>query len=256
MMLENLNLQDINPLICGWEDCDPGHSYGPASRDYLLLHYVRSGRGTLEVEGQRYPVGRGQIFVIHPGQTTLYWAHREEPWQYSWIGFTTSLPLPECFSQPVVEAMGCEHIFRALRNRPGQHGGNELFVCAKLFELLAQLGQQALPQGAATGRYVNRALNYMQSSYMEELSVARIAGQLGLDRSYFCRIFKEAVGIAPSTYLVELRLERAATLIAQQGYTPGEAAACCGYSDPVNFSRMFKRRYGEAPSRYAKQSHG
>lgn len=46
IMLENLRLWDVNPLICGEEACEPGHTFGPAARDYYLLHYVLSGKGT------------------------------------------------------------------------------------------------------------------------------------------------------------------------------------------------------------------
>lgn len=250
MMLENLHLTDVNPRICGWEDCDPGHSYGPAVRDYLLLHYVRAGQGVFHVDGQSHPVGKGQMFVIQPHQVTRYQADSREPWRYSWIGFTTGLTLPDCLSQPVVEAAHCDHIFRSLLHDQGREGGGELYVCAKIYELLALLTVGEEREKSQANPYVSRALNYLHSSYMEDITVEGLARRLGLDRSYFCRIFRAAVGQPPTAYLVALRLERAAELLAQRGYSPAEAAAACGYSDPVNFSRIFKRQFGVPPSRY------
>lgn len=252
IMLEDFGFKDINPLICGWETCDPGHSFGPVARSYLLLHYVRSGKGIFETNGHHYPVSKGEIFVIHPGEITTYTADTTNPWEYSWIGFHASIPLPACLAQPVVKADGCEHIFRTLLHRREGERGNELYLCAKIYELLALLDHQAEPVPKHAQRYVNKAKNYMNSSYMEQITIEQIAKQLGLDRSYFCRIFKETEGVAPVNYLVNLRLERAAELIADRGYSPAEAASSCGYTDTVNFSRMFKKHFGVPPSRYGK----
>lgn len=254
IMLENLGLNDINPRICGWENCDPSHSYGPAARSFWLLHYVRSGSGVFICGGQCYPVSKGEIFVIRPGDVTTYRADDKEPWQYSWLGFDAAIALPSCLAQPVVRADDCEHIFRSLLHHKEGDGSNELYVCAKIYELLGILEHRERTTASQAYRYVSKAKNYMNSSYMEHVSVAQMAQQLGLDRSYFCRIFKAIEGVAPNSYLVTLRLERAAELIAERGYTPADAASSCGYTDTVNFSRMFKRQFGVPPSRYGKAS--
>lgn len=256
MMLENLALKDINPRVCGWENCAPGHCYGPAARSYLLLHYVRSGKGVFEREGRSHPVKKGEMFIIHPGEVTTYRADPNEPWQYSWLGFDAAITLPACLEQSVIRADGCEHIFRSLLHPQAGERSNELYVCGKIYELLSILGQRQQTTPSQARRYVNKAKNYMHSSYMEHISVEQMARQLGLDRSYFCRIFKVIEGVPPASYLVALRLERAAELIAERDYSPAEAAAGCGYTDTVNFSRMFKRHFGVSPSRYGKPSCG
>lgn len=96
-------------------------------------------------------------------------------------------------------------------------------------------------------------LQNLQSSYMEDISVANIARHMGLDRSYFSRIFTKYEGVSPSQYLVSLRLARAAELLSEKSCTPAEAAQGCGYFDAVNFSRMLRRRYGVSPSQYRKK---
>ena len=45
LVLSNLHLRDLNPRICGREACAPGHTFGPAVREYHLLHYVVRGTG-------------------------------------------------------------------------------------------------------------------------------------------------------------------------------------------------------------------
>ena len=68
--------------FCGWQKCEPGHSFGPAVRPHYLFHLVLSGRGVYERGGCRYEVRAGQGFLILPGESTCYSADRTEPWEY------------------------------------------------------------------------------------------------------------------------------------------------------------------------------
>ena len=252
LMLENKHYHDINPLICGWEEWDTSHSYGPAVRDYLLLHYVHSGCGFFEKQGQRHRVEPGEMFVILPGEATYYQADSLTPWSYTWVGFTTALELPACLQQPVVDAIACDGVFRELAHRRQDEGAPELFVMAKICELLAILGGSDTATDTPLS-YLRRAKNYRKTSFTQSITVEGIAAALGLERSYFSRIFAQGEGMPPQQYLVRLRLRHAARLLGETGCTVAEAAAGCGYNDPVNFSRMFKRYYGVSPKNYRLQ---
>ena len=46
---------------CGWEQCEPGHRYGPNRRKNYVLHFVSEGSGTLEVNGNQYNINKGEI---------------------------------------------------------------------------------------------------------------------------------------------------------------------------------------------------
>ena len=58
----NLHLTDLNPIFYGWEDCAPGHSFGPTIRNYTLIHYVKQGMGTVYKADGTYRVGAGEAF--------------------------------------------------------------------------------------------------------------------------------------------------------------------------------------------------
>lgn len=251
ILIENQSLSDINPRVCGMQECAPGHSYGPSIRDYYLLHYVMRGAGVYHNPRGSFAVGPGRIFVIRPGEVCTYTADQKHPWQYSWVGFSSRLPLDELLTEDVFDAGEIAPIFGDLTDSDRIQLGREWFICGKVFELLAHLRHRSNSMPARSGRYVGMALNYIHSSYMNDLHVGQIAAYLGLDRSYFSNLFKAATGFSPQQYILSYRLEKAADFLANHGLRPSEAAQRAGYQDIVNFSRMFKRKYGVPPSCYS-----
>jgi hypothetical protein len=71
----------------GFQKCAPGYAWGPGGRDHYLIHYVVSGRGTLELEGRTFVLGPGDAFLIRPDVPARYAAAASDPWEYYWVGF-------------------------------------------------------------------------------------------------------------------------------------------------------------------------
>ena len=110
-LLDNLHMADINPRICGVEACAPGHSFGPAVREYFLLHYVVRGKGIFRRGKREYTLQAGEIFVIRPGEVTYYEADMRDPWEYMWAGFDCAPPFAALLEQDVLRQLcgtGCE----------------------------------------------------------------------------------------------------------------------------------------------------
>ncbi len=250
ILLVNRHWHDINPVDCGWEACAPGHSFGPAARFYWLLHYVIQGRGAFTAGGKESPVRAGQMFVIRPFEVTYYEADRREPWEYIWIGFTCGIPLPECLLQEaVVNASRCGSIFSSMLEAENQTDGRELFLCGKVFQLLAALEEK--PAGGED--YVEQARTYLEANYMRDVSIGELAGKLNLNRSYFSTLFRKKTGKSPQQYLTDYRMGRACQLMTEHGHSPGKAALSTGYPDIFSFSRMFKKHFGVSPREYSRR---
>lgn len=254
LLIENKKLRDINPLLAGEEDCLPGHAFGPAIREHYLLHYVFSGKGKYTVGERTTSVGAGQLFVIRPNEITFYQADDREPWHYCWVGFETSLDLGQWAQRDVVHAPACVQLFRDICACEHNDAQKEYYLCAKIYELIARLNQPAVALRDSSYEYVQRAKNYIESNYANPIIVADLAASLNLNRSYFTACFKRYLGKSPQQYIVDYRLGKAAELLCKHHLTPTEAARACGYTDLFNFSKMFKRRYGMAPTAYVKQA--
>lgn len=250
IFLINRQWKDITPINCGWETCSPGHSFGPATRFYWLFHYVVHGKGIYTVNGKDYPVHAGQMFIIRPFEVTRYQADSLEPWEYIWVGFTSGIQLPDClYQQYVVGASRYASLFFSLKEAAQMGEGRELFLCGKIYQLLSILSEKQKGEE----NYVELAKAYLESHYMQEISIQELAEKLNLNRSYFSSVFRKSTGKSPQAFLIDCRMEKSRQLMAEHGYSPGEAAIAVGYPDIFSFSRMFKRHYGLSPRAYQKQ---
>lgn len=250
VLLRSYPFKDIKPLLCGEEICVSEHAFGPATRDYYLLHYVLSGKGVFHTPRGKYEVVKGDVFVIRPFEVTYYKAHKKEPWHYCWVGFESTLPIESLLGEDIVHLPQAEHLFRGIKESDTIHKGRELYVCAKIFELLGQIEMMEEEKRDQTLAYIEQVQNYISAYYMKAISVELLAQKVGLERSYFSRTFKTYMGKSPQQYIVDFRLEKAAELISMHGYTPTQAAMSVGYKDLFQFSKMFKKKFGIPPSQY------
>ena len=71
--------KDFHLCFCGFAECKPLHSYGPAARPNYILHYVMKGKGIYQVGETKYQLKEGQAFLIEPESLTFYQADKTDP---------------------------------------------------------------------------------------------------------------------------------------------------------------------------------
>src|SRR5918999_3398262 len=125
-----------------------------------------------------------------------------------------------------------------------------LLVEETVLELLAKVSGWAAPslRDASRPRWLSRTLERLEQS--DPPSISELAADAGVHPVYFTRVFRAALRIPPSRYVVEARLERASALLVRSGNTLATIAHTVGYSDQSHFCRQFRRRFGITPSAY------
>lgn len=250
VIIQNMRLQELNPVQCGREACEPCHSYGPAVRDFYLLHYVVSGKGKFITQEITYSLGKGDVFVIRPFEMTYYEANEKEPWEYIWIGFTANISLPNALKKDVVKISNAEHYFNAMFSARHMKFGREMFICGCIWQVLGKMFENEADLKSNPNHIVDLAISCIESEYMHEFSVIKLANRLHLDRSYFSTLFRTRTGQSPQQYLTKVRLTKAIELMTVYGYNASEAALSVGYPDVFSFSKMFKKHYKTSPTAY------
>ncbi|MCG8685252.1 MAG: AraC family transcriptional regulator [Desulfobacterales bacterium] len=91
-------------------------------------------------------------------------------------------------------------------------------------------------------------LRMIQADYAQKLDVETMAGKVNMSASAFHRVFKEITAESPMQYLKKIRLTRARELLVEKDMKAYMAADRVGYESPSQFSREFKRYFGQTPA--------
>jgi AraC-like DNA-binding protein/KaiC/GvpD/RAD55 family RecA-like ATPase len=97
---------------------------------------------------------------------------------------------------------------------------------------------------------IKEAIKFLENNYNKDLSLSDIAKAVNLSPSHFNRLFKENTGYSCINYLTNLRIKKAEQLLKNVKYNVSEVAYKVGYTDPLYFSRIFKKYIGVSPIDY------
>lgn len=244
----------IAGLQSGRERCDGGHAFGPHIRREWLIHYVKSGRGRLYMNGNTYPVGPGEVFFIPPHIRACYEADRDDPWDYQWIGMwgdglDTAFAAAGLTEQTPVRAVGLSvaQCLDRLQKRPPNDGTFGFIAEGYAFLEALTADRKAAISG---GEYVLRAEEYMEHFLHTPLTVADIADYLHINRSYLTALFKKHRGYSTLQAIQQRRMDAAKAYLVDTDYDITQIARSVGYDNVFVFSHAFKHRFGQSPTAY------
>lgn len=99
------------------------------------------------------------------------------------------------------------------------------------------------------GNEIARAIEYMSSRLDQMVTIDDMASQVGMSRAVLHRKFKQATSMSPIQFVKSMRLNKAAMKVAE-GMSVNEASMAVGYVSSSQFSREFKRMYGQSPKQW------
>lgn len=144
-----------------------------------------------------------------------------------------------------------EAIFQKILNlwkekAPGyQHNSSAVFC-----EILRDLYLDTLPEPASHSK-IDASIRYIhQNMYAPDFSLTKAAKESFISDVYFRKLFKEIYGVSPKQYIIDSRIQHAASLILSGEFSLQEVASMCCYRDYKHFTTEFKRIMGVSPSQY------
>ncbi len=254
----------LDPLVyfCGIdENLKPGAKYGPVQRDVFLIECCVSGYGSIEINGTVFPITPRSCYFLFPGDTVTHGTDEHDPRCGYWCamnGLQIASALKKAgisSSSPFAPSQLFDDINSRLeemyRTREENDLGADMRRTAHIYAILGSLLRMSTVNVDDKYSSVQKAIGYMEANYHRDMSVALLAGEIGLDRSYFSTLFKSQTGLSPHEYLTQLRVKKAASLLKDSAYSVGEISEAVGF-DSGNFSRTFKQVIGMTPLEYRK----
>lgn len=264
---------DLNLYQYGWQRCTPLHSYGPSVRNHYLFHYVISGAGTLSSTNSKgitvdYQIKSGQGFLICPQQINTYFADANHPWEYTWIefdgihvkealslaGISFDSPIYRSNAKDLSDALKNELLYIARNSKESSfHLIGHLYL-AMDYLTRSSSSRTISQKGKIVDFYVREAVSFIEQNFQNDISIEDVANFCNLNRSYFGKIFHEAVGKSPQEFLISYRMSKAAELLKLTELSIREISNAVGYSNQLHFSRAFKNIYQMSPRLYRQKN--
>ncbi len=261
----------------GYTDIAPGTNYPPGQHPekYTLnrktgrvlqehqIVYITCGKGVFWSERSgTTPIRTGSVFLLFPGVRHRYRPHRKTGWSEHWIGFAGDQGkklMREFFSpdKPVIHAgidADLQNLFRdTCTLAKSESFGFRPVIAAKTMEIMARI--HTLSRGEVLRHPANELLIretclHLKDHLPQHFDFNRHALENGMSYSSFRRFFKESTGLAPNQYLLDLKMRKACTLIANTSLQIQQIAEECGFTSNFYFSRIFKLRTGFSPLGY------
>lgn len=234
------------------------------------------------VDNRRHQVGPGDVFFARPGvmhQIVNTQRRGMELFWLSWAWRPESRPKnPSSEISRLMNTFAASSHLVSLRDRRvdaawralREVADGDAFAAqnaqieAAITSLVLAIAQSGAPE--ATGKLgtgddgarsvsggelaARAAVRYIADNLDGDLSVETLAAQVHLSPRHLARVFAQFAGSAPSVYIEQSRLHRAADLLIDSLLPIKEIAARLGYADVRYFTRRFTRLYAISPAAF------
>ena len=241
----------------------------------LMQLWCRTGRGTVEANGQRYALPPGQAVLLPWRHTIRYLAERREPFLVSGIHIIAgaSHAHPVQFGQVMHNGEehpgisegehplgGSVHPVNLSDHPTLAHLSEYVLLCylrgnrqeheqrANAERMLSEWSRVLKTAAAPEPPALARARVFITSHLNRRLDREALAQSGGVSPATLQRISQTHLGVSPMAWASQLRLEAAASLVAGSSLPLQAIAERFGYYDAFHFSRAFKRHHGMAPA--------
>ena len=237
--------------------------------DLCQLLFVFKGQAELEIEGQRTQLETPAIQVLPP--LSVHGFRFSEDVE----GFIVSLATP-LINHLQAQLGDSVHALARVENYPagkdgdylnslfsalqaeynGHQPAREMLMHSLVSVIMVWVSRQAIVRHKASQRpqrqreYLNGFIQLVEETYRQHVKVEDLAHRLGISVSHLNGTCRELAGQPALQIMHERQLLEAKRLLTYTSMTIYEMSELLGFSDPTNFTRLFRRRVGISPKAF------
>ena len=238
---------------------------GRILNEYQML-YITEGAGIFQsTHRHTVEIHSGDVFFLFPGEWHSYHPIANQGWKSFWIGFKgenmdrrikAGFLSPE---KPIYHVGYSNEIIKlydsAIQTAEAEAAYSQQILAGIVNHLIGMV--YSLERNIHLNKKddshadaINKAKNIIRDNLENDVSIQKIASQIGIGYSNFRKLFKLFVGISPALYQQDLRLQRAKELLSITQMNISEIAYMLHFDSADYFSTKFKKKTGFTPSQY------
>lgn len=215
-----------------------------------------SGSAVFSLNGEKYELNKNAILHAGPSMQLEMEAKNDLPWEYAVIHYRHMEGELPYHNQHFLIEIGDNHKVDYFVQQLIYHEAlpDDLMrlKCRLLFQQFVET-ILVCAKVHTSNNTVDQALTYLTEHYMEPLTIAEVAEQVGCERRRLSYLFEKQVGMSPIKYLTEIRLKHAIKLLRTTDMPIYKIAEHVGYPDSFYFCRLFKKHYAMSPTQFRAQ---
>jgi len=224
----------------------------------IELLYFLSGSGYVLSNGAEHAVRQGDLIIVNSNE--LHCLRSEHGMDYNVMIIDSAFLKANGFPVETIQFTSLtrdETAISLYRTVGEEFEGNfpyrTIAIRAAVLKLVVYLARFAVTGAKRpAGEHVKHVIGYIRANFAGEVTLEKVAADVGLDKSYLAREFKKATGMTVISYLNLIRCENARKLLIQGNCTVREAALRSGFENGSYFARTFRSIMGCLPSEIMK----
>jgi AraC family transcriptional regulator, arabinose operon regulatory protein len=240
----------------------------PSGTPEYILILCLNGAGRGHLDGAAWSLRGGQGVLLPPKLAHDYTAAPDNPWTLIWFHFAGDwaedyaemlggVGRARKFSVHNIELV-VEAFEECYRYVLGGYTDADLIGLstsfARLVGLCRTLQRPANPRRLHTEDCVLRTIRFMREHLGRHISLDELARAASLSVPHYSATFKRQMNCSPVEFLTRLRLQKACEQIECTNDTLAQVAYAVGFSDPLYFSRVFRRHMSVTASEYRRRA--
>lgn len=241
-----------------------------AWHEEMEIKHILSGSMSINLGNRAIRVKKGDIVIINPYEyhANVLWEGEEAEYDLLCVN------LSRIFDKNI---FGCELAFDCDMN--GKYvniirndalvtqmteqlfescgRADKLFTFGIFLAFFASLQKHRISEGVITSKkdsrnfeIVNSALAYIHEHFDEQIKLSELAKQCYVSEPHFCRVFKAITGETAISYINNMKITKAISLMNNTTQTVKQIAEAVGFEDVAYFCRCFKKKTGAAPKAF------